>query len=111
LLLLLLLFLVSAAFSQRYAKVMHKPLPLQHSIPLIRKALQTNPLIAWLAVPLVIPVVEEILFRGLFYWAFEKRWGIRGAILGSAFVFACIHLQFVGFIYLFCVGVILAWAR
>ncbi len=102
---------MSAAFSQLYVKPMHKPLPLQHSIPLIRKALQTNPLVAWLAVPLVIPVVEEILFRGLFYGAFEKRWGIRGAILGSAFVFACIHLQVVGFVYLFCVGVILAWAR
>jgi membrane protease YdiL (CAAX protease family) len=110
-LLLLLLFLMSAAFSWLYMQIMHRPLPLQHAIPLIQKALRTNPLIAWLAVPLVLPVVEEILFRGLFYGAFEKRWGIRGAILGSAFVFACIHLQVVGFIYLFCVGVILAWAR
>jgi membrane protease YdiL (CAAX protease family)/Flp pilus assembly protein TadD len=110
-LLLVLLFLMSAAFSWLYVEIMHKPLPLQHSIPLIQKALQTNPLIAWLAVPLVLPVVEEILFRGLFYGAFEKRWGIRGAVLGSAFVFACVHLQFVGFVYLFCIGMILAWAR
>jgi membrane protease YdiL (CAAX protease family)/Flp pilus assembly protein TadD len=110
-LLLLLLFLMSAAFSWVYVEAMHKPLPLQHSIPLIRKALRTNPLIAWLAVPVVVPVIEEILFRGLFYGAFEKQWGIRGAILGSAFVFACVHLQFVGFVYVFCIGVILAWAR
>lgn len=110
-LLLLLLFLVSAAFSWLYVQTMHKALPVQHSIPLIQKALHTNPLIAWLAVPLVVPVVEEILFRGLFYGAFEKRWGIRGAILGSAFVFACVHLQMVGFVYLFFIGVILAWAR
>ncbi|PYL06383.1 MAG: hypothetical protein DME33_13875 [Verrucomicrobia bacterium] len=109
--LLLLLFLLGGAFSQLYVQVMHKPLPLQHSIPLIQKALQTNPVIAWLAVPLVIPVLEEILFRGLFYGAFEKRWGIRGVILGSALVFACFHLQFVGFFYLFCVGLILGWAR
>ena len=111
LLLLLLLFLMSAAFSWLYVEIMHKPLPLQHSIPLIQKALRTNPLIAWLAVPLVLPVIEEILFRGLFYGVFEKRWGIRGAILGSAFLFACVHLQVVGFVYLFCIGVILAWAR
>jgi len=110
-LLLLLLFLMSAAFSWLYMQIMHKPLPLQHTISLIQKALRTNPLIAWLAVPLVLPVIEEILFRGLFYGAFEKRWGIRGAILGSAFVFACVHLQVVGFVYLFCIGVILAWAR
>ena len=110
-LLLLLLFLMSAAFSWLYMQIMHKSLPLQHTIPLIQRALRTNPLIAWLAVPLVLPVIEEILFRGLFYGAFEKRWGIRGAILGSAFVFACVHLQVVGFVYLFCIGVILAWAR
>jgi len=109
--LLCMLFLMSAAFSQVYVQITHKPLPLQYSIPLIRKALQTNPVIAWLAVPLVIPAVEEILFRGLFYGAFEKRWGIKGAILGSALVFAYVHLQFAGFFYLFCVGVILAWAR
>ena len=110
-LLLLLLFLMSTAFSWLYAETMHKPPPVPHSIPLIQKALHTNPLIAWLAVPLVLPMVEEILFRGLFYGAFEKRWGVRGAILGSAFVFACIHLQVVGFVYIFCIGVILAWAR
>jgi tetratricopeptide (TPR) repeat protein/membrane protease YdiL (CAAX protease family) len=108
---LFLLFLMSAAFSRLYVQIMHKPLPLQHSIPLIQQALQTNPVIAWLAVPLVIPVLEEILFRGLFYGAFEKRWGIRGAILGSALVFASFHLQFIGFFYLFCVGVVLGWAR
>jgi uncharacterized protein len=107
----LVLFLMSAAFSQLYVEFAHKPLPLQHSSPLIQKALQTNPVIAWLAVPLVIPVVEEILFRGLFYGAFEKRWGIRGAILSSALVFACVHLQLVEFLYLFCIGVILGWTR
>jgi membrane protease YdiL (CAAX protease family)/tetratricopeptide (TPR) repeat protein len=109
--LLFLLFVINATVSQIYVVITHKPLPLQNSIPLIQKALQTNPLIAWLAVPLVIPVVEEILFRGLFYGAFEKRWGIRGAILGSALVFACVHLQFIGFFYLFSVGLILGWAR
>lgn len=101
---------MSAAFSWLYREIIHKPLPLQHTIPLIRKALQTNPLIAWLAIALVVPVIEEILFRGLFYGAFEKRWGIRGAILGSAFLFACVHLQLAGFVYLFCIGLILAWA-
>ena len=63
--LLFLLFLINATVSQIYVVITHKPLPLPHSIPLVQQALQTNPLLAWLAVPLVIPVVEEILFRGL----------------------------------------------
>jgi membrane protease YdiL (CAAX protease family) len=53
--------------------------------------------IAWSAVPAVIPVIEEIFFRGLFYRALEKRWGIKGAILGGGFMFACVHLQLIGF--------------
>jgi membrane protease YdiL (CAAX protease family)/Flp pilus assembly protein TadD len=111
LLLLLLLFTMSAGFSELYVQITHKPAPLQHIIPLIKGVLQTNPLIAWAAVPVVIPVVEEVLFRGLFYGALEKRWGIKGAILGSAFLFSCVHLQFIGFFYLFCFGLILGWAR
>ena len=109
--LLCLLFLIGGAFSKLYVEITGKPLPLQYTIPMVQKALQTNPTIAWLAVALVIPVVEEILFRGLFYGAFEKRWEIKGAILGSAFVFACVHLQLVAFFYLLCIGAILGWAR
>ena len=109
--LLVLLWSISTVFSHLYVQITHKPLPVPHNVPLIEKALQTNPLIAWLAVPAVIPVIEEIFFRGLFYGAFEKRWGIKGAILGSGFMFACVHLQLVGFFYLFCVGLTLAWAR
>lgn len=109
--LLFLLFLINATVSQIYVAITHKPMPLPHSVPLIQMALRTNPLLAWLAVPLVVPVIEEIFFRGLFYGAFEKRWGIRGAIVGSALVFACVHLQFIGFFYLFSMGLILGWAR
>src|SRR5437660_10288745 len=80
LLLLLLLFLMSAAFSWLYVEIMHKPLPLQHSIPLIQKTLRTNPLIAWMAVPPVLPIIEEILLQGLSHGVLEKRWIIRGGI-------------------------------
>lgn len=108
---LLLLGLISAAFSQLYAQIMHKPAPLQNTIPLVKGALRANPVIAWLAIPVIIPGIEEILFRGLLYGALEKRWGVKGAILGSAFLFACVHFQLIGFLYLFCFGVILGWAR
>lgn len=46
-----------------------------------------------LAAPVVVlaPVFEEILFRGLFFGAFVER-GTRAAIVGSAGVFAAVHL-------------------
>ena len=111
LLLLFLTILMGAAFSQLYVQLTHKPFPLQRTIPLINDALRANAAIAWLAVGLAIPLVEEILFRGLLFGAFEKRWGIKGAMLGSSFLFVCIHLQIVGFFYLFCIGLVLGWAR
>lgn len=111
LLLLFLTFLIGAAFSALYVQIMHKPAPLQSTIPLIKRALQASPVIAWLAVAVLIPMIEEILFRGLLYGAFEKRWGVKGAMLGSSFLFACVHLQIVGFLYLFCIGLVLSWAR
>jgi membrane protease YdiL (CAAX protease family) len=49
-----------------YVQITHKPLPVPHSVPLLKKALQTNPLIAWLAVPAVIPVIEESFFAVYF---------------------------------------------
>jgi uncharacterized protein len=111
LLLLFALWLTNAALSSVYAQLTHKPVPLQNTIPLMVQALRTNPVISWLSIPLIIPIVEEILFRGLFYGALQKRWGVKAAIIGSALVFALVHLQLVGFFYLFCFGLILGWAR
>jgi membrane protease YdiL (CAAX protease family) len=103
--------LVGAGFSKLYVELVHKPVPLQPIIPFIKNALQANAVIAWLLVALAIPLIEEVLFRGLLFGAFEKRWGVKGAILGSSFLFVCVHLQLVGFLYPFCFGLILGWAR
>lgn len=56
----------------------------------------------------VAPVVEELFFRGLVYRGFEglgPRWM---AVVGSAFVFAAVHLQVVQFAGLFAFGAVLA---
>ena len=108
---LFLTFSSTAGSAQLYTQVTHKPFPLQRAIPLIQNALEADPIIAWLGIAMVIPIAEEIVFRGLLFGAFQKWWGITGAILGSAFVFACFHLQIIGFIHLFFVGLILGWAR
>jgi len=105
------MLLVSGAFGQLYTHLTHKPFPLQRTIPLIRSALLANPATAWIGIALVIPCVEEILFRGLLFGAFQKSMGVTGAVLASAFIFVCIHLQLFGFLGLFMLGLILAWAR
>ncbi len=40
---------------------------------------------------LVVPVVEELLFRGLLLQRWALRWGVRPALLGSSLLFGCLH--------------------
>jgi tetratricopeptide (TPR) repeat protein len=92
-------------------KLLHWPPTIQQAIPLIKYALVANPLAAFSAVVIVGPIVEEILFRGLIYAALERRLGISGAIVISSLLFALVHLQVVYFIPIFCLGLVLGWAR
>ena len=103
--------LVANGFAILYNYVTHNPFPMQRTIPLIRSALEANPVAAWLGVVLIIPCVEEILFRGLLFGAFQKVWGVTGATLATSVLFVLIHLQVIGFLVLFLLGLILAWAR
>lgn len=107
----LLIQAMSAASSHFYTDLTNKPAPLQNTVPFLQAAFSANPMVAWLAVAFCMPLIEEILFRGLVFGAFEKRWGMKGAILGSAFLFACFHFQLVGCLWLFCFGLVLGWAR
>src|ERR1017187_3234899 len=92
-------------------RVLHWPVTIQEAIPLVKYALIANPLAAFLSVVIVGPIVEEILFRGLIYGALEKRLRVTGAILVSSLFFALVHLQVVYFIPIFCLGLVLGWAR
>lgn len=40
----------------------------------------------------VAPVVEELVFRGLLFAVFERAWGWRFAVLGTAVLFAGLHI-------------------
>jgi tetratricopeptide (TPR) repeat protein len=92
-------------------RVLHWPVTIQEAIPLVKYALIANPLAAFLSVVIVGPIVEEILFRGLIYGALERRLRVFGAILVSSLLFALVHLQVVYFIPIFCLGLVLGWAR
>jgi membrane protease YdiL (CAAX protease family) len=42
-------------------------------------------------VPFVVPILEELVFRGLLYRAWEKRWGWFPAMIATSVVFALYH--------------------
>jgi tetratricopeptide (TPR) repeat protein len=92
-------------------RLLHWPPTIQQAVPLIKYALNTNPLAAFLSIVVVAPIVEEILFRGLIYGSLEKRLRVSGALVISSLLFALVHLQVVYFIPIFCLGMVLGWAR
>lgn len=60
-------------------------------------------------VAVVGPVIEEIFFRGFTYRAFRARWGALGGMLGSAALFAGLHMNLIAFLPIFFLGVFLAY--
>ncbi len=44
----------------------------------------------------LIPVVEEVLFRGFLLHRWELKWGIRKAVLFSSILFAAMHPDLIG---------------
>lgn len=60
-------------------------------------------------VAIVVPIGEEIFFRGLAYGALRRRLGRHAAVLASALFFAAAHLSLVELMPIFILGVILAY--
>jgi len=57
---------------------------------------------------LLIPVLEETLFRGILYRALRVWWPAIGAALASGLVFAVGHMSFVGLLPYLLIGMALA---
>ncbi len=63
-------------------------------------------------VALVVPVLEEIIYRGLLWGALEKRGMREEAILViTSLVFAAVHLEPARFVILFILGLLLGYGR
>jgi membrane protease YdiL (CAAX protease family) len=60
-------------------------------------------------VGIVVPIGEEIFFRGLTYGALRRRLGRHVAVLASAVFFAAAHVQLVEFLPILILGLILAY--
>ena len=58
---------------------------------------------------IIIPIVEEVLYRGVIFRRLRVMGGAKSAILASAALFGMAHGNLVQFIYAFCLGVIFAY--
>ena len=57
------------------------------------------------------PLGEEIFFRGCLFPALRKSWGVLAALLVSGALFSLVHYEWVGFLGLMEIGILLAELR
>jgi membrane protease YdiL (CAAX protease family) len=62
-----------------------------------------------LAVVVLAPIAEELFFRGIVFNAWLREGGRRWAYIGSAALFAAVHLSLVSALPIFLLGLALAW--
>jgi CAAX protease family protein len=68
-----------------------------------------DPWLVVLAVVILAPIAEEVFFRGVVFNAWLREGGRRWAYVGSAALFAIIHLSLVSLVPIFLLGLALAW--
>lgn len=68
-----------------------------------------EPWVAVLAIVILAPIAEELFFRGIVFNAYLRERGPRLAYIGSAALFAVIHLSIVALLPIFLLGLALAW--
>lgn len=66
--------------------------------------------VAWvfLLLTVVVPIGEEVFFRGLVYGGLRARWGVAAAAFASAVFFTAVHVQVVHALPIFLLGMLLA---
>jgi len=68
----------------------------------------------WLAVVIVAPVTEELMFRGFLHRGWAPSWlGACGTIVLTSALWAALHQQYnaAGIIFIFLMGLLLGWIR
>lgn len=68
-------------------------------------------LLAFLAGVIMVPLWEELFFRGAVMGYLKQRWGTTVAVLGSAALFALCHPALEVTLYYFAFGLMCAWLR
>ena len=77
--------------------------------PAQRAIAMLDPWVVIVTVVILAPVAEEVFFRGVVFNAWLREGGRRWAYIGSAALFAAIHLSLVVFVPIFLLGLALAW--
>ena len=62
-----------------------------------------------LSVGLIVPIMEECVFRGLIFNELRKKLSVPAAIIIQALLFGLIHVNPLQIIYAFCLGLLAAW--
>ncbi len=62
---------------------------------------------AGIAIVLIAPITEEILFRGFFLRTFLNKWGIYYGSIISALIFSLLHYPWQSFLQIFILGLII----
>lgn len=68
-----------------------------------------DPWLAVVSIVILAPIAEELFFRGVVFNAFLRERGRAWAYVGSAALFAVIHLSLVALVPIFLLGLALAW--
>ncbi len=68
-----------------------------------------DPWLVVVAIVILAPIAEEVFFRGVVFNAWLREAGRRWAFIGSAALFAAIHLSLVSLLPIFLLGLALAW--
>ncbi|HUF06957.1 MAG TPA: type II CAAX endopeptidase family protein [Candidatus Binatia bacterium] len=74
-----------------------------------RAIVMLDPVLVVLALVILTPIAEEVFFRGVVFNAWLREGGRRWAYIGSAALFAVIHLSLVSLLPIFLLGLALAW--
>jgi membrane protease YdiL (CAAX protease family) len=80
-----------------------RPEPAERAIQML------DPWVVVIAVAVFAPIAEELFFRGIVFNAWRREAGRRWAYVGSAALFALIHLSIVSLLPIFLLGLALAW--
>ena len=103
---LLVLLFILAWFAQTFS---YEPPPQTVVEIYMRESHQKVLVFFTLFVAVLGPIIEEIFFRGFAYKAFRVRWGVRGALMGSALIFSALHMNLIAFLPIFVLGILLAY--
>jgi membrane protease YdiL (CAAX protease family) len=102
---------LNAVYHAFYSAIVHSALPVQPTHTLITKTKGGSPALAYIVFAMVIPVAEEILFRGYLFGAVKRSLSDGYTVIITAFAFALFHGQPLHFVPLLTIGLALGWLR